>query len=350
MTFPSILGCHPRLSIVFLVAGFLFSANALGAILPILRRSFLDDPNKPNSAHANPIPSSGGVVFVFLAIIFGLLSAAFGSKLATCSPGWLAWIPLMCLPLAGVGMLDDHRDVSVWIRFGIQFITAGVLFAISPLSVSWWLVIPLLIAAVAIINFINFIDGMDGVLGGCSAILMLSAASSFALSQARFGSGLDPLPIYGLVGSILGFLCLNWSPAKVFMGDVGSTFIGSAYLGYVLQQRDDSSAISLLLVSFPILADAGGCVLRRIQYRQPILRPHKLMLYQRLNQSGWKHSQVASLYTGLTAWLAITHILGGLYWVLLMVVVQSFLCLWLDQRVAVPFLISLRNSQQKVPA
>lgn len=191
---------------------------------------------------------------------------------------------------------------------------------------------------------------MDGVLGGCSAILMLSAASSFALSQAHFGRGLDPLPIYGLVGSILGFLCLNLSPAKVFMGDVGSTFIGSAYRGYALQQRDDSSAISLLLVSFPKLADAGGCVLRRIQYRQPILRPHKLMLYQRLHQSDWKHSQVASLYSGLqpgslslTSWEDCT---GFCRWLLFH---HSSVFGWTNM-LRPPFLISLRNSQQKVPA
>ncbi|MEB3319145.1 MAG: glycosyl transferase [Cyanobacteriota bacterium] len=328
------------------LAGLLLSAAGLWLMLPWLRRGFLDDPNKPNSAHANPIPSAGGIVFVLLAILFGLLSLAFQARLGLGSSGWLAWIPLICLPLAAVGMLDDQRGVSVWVRFGVQSLTAGFLLAISPLPFTWLMVIPLMVLLVAVINFINFIDGMDGLLGGTSAVLMLAAALTFSLVPSPDARGFIGLPMYPLVGAIVGFLVWNWSPAKVFMGDVGSTFIGSVFVGYVLQQRDVSTAISLFLVSFPLIADAGGCVLRRIQAKQPILKPHKLMLYQRLNQSGWKHSQVALLYMILVSSLAIAHILSGLKGVLIIVIIQALICLWLDQRVAVPFLVSLRRSQR----
>ncbi len=345
MAIPALLGCQPLWSIIFFFSGILLSAFSLRALLPILRKRFLDDPNKPNSAHANPIPSGGGIVFVVLAVIFGLLSIVGRSNLSACSPGWLAWIPLLCLPLAIVGMVDDQRGLSVWVRFAVQFLTAGVLLSLSPQHYSPWTILPLLIAGVAIINFINFIDGMDGVLGGSSVFLLLAAAISFSLFQETHTKGVNPLPSFALIGAILGFLYWNWSPAKVFMGDVGSTFIGSIFIGYVLQQTDVASAISLLLVAFPLLADAGGCVIRRIREQQPILKPHKLMLYQRLNQRGWKHSQVAFLYTSLTAWLAITHILGGLYWVLASIVCQSLICVWLDQSIAVPFMVSLRRSQ-----
>jgi UDP-N-acetylmuramyl pentapeptide phosphotransferase/UDP-N-acetylglucosamine-1-phosphate transferase len=345
MSLPYTFNLNLLWAVNLFLSGLLLSVGGLWLILPWLRRAFLDDPNKPNSAHANPIPSAGGVVFVVVAILFGVLSLAFQTGLGLGTSGWLAWIPLICLPLAAVGMLDDQRGVSVWVRFGVQCFTAGFLLAISPLPYAWFLFLPLMVLVVGIINFINFIDGMDGLLGGTSALLMLAAALTFSLVHLANGSGSSALPIYPLIGAIVGFLFWNWSPAKVFMGDVGSTFIGSVFVGYVLQQRDFSTAVSLFLVSFPLIADAGGCVLRRIQQRQPILKPHKLMLYQRLNQSGWKHSQVALLYAGLVASLVIVHILAGLKWVLIVILIQAAFCLWLDQRVAVPFLVSLRRSQ-----
>ena len=330
---------------IFSISGVFLSFFGIQAIIPILRKSFLDDPNKANSAHANPIPSGGGIIFVAITVFFGLFSWVLGNLSIFESSGWLAWIPLISLPLAIVGMLDDYRGVSVWIRFGIQFLTAALLLLISPLQYSWLLVIPLLIAIVAVINFINFIDGMDGVLGASSFVFVLAGVISFSASGAVDAQGLNPVSLYALLGSLIGFLIWNWSPAKVFMGDVGSTFVGSVFVGYVLQQDSYASAMSLLLVSFPLLADAGGCVLRRIQYKQAILQPHKLMLYQRLNQNGWKHSQVAILYCALTAFLAVIHVWGGLFWMLKAIILESLVLLWLDQRVALRFVESLRRSK-----
>jgi UDP-N-acetylmuramyl pentapeptide phosphotransferase/UDP-N-acetylglucosamine-1-phosphate transferase len=213
---------------------------------------------------------------------------------------------------------------------------------------SWLFVIPLLIAIVAVINFINFIDGMDGVLGASSFVLILAAAVSFSVVGTVHSQESNPISLYALLGSLIGFLIWNWSPAKVFMGDVGSTFVGSVFVGYVLQQHSYASALSLLLVSFPLLADAGGCVLRRIQYKQAILKPHKLMLYQRLNQNGWKHSQVAILYCILTTFLAAVHLWGGLLWMLKAIILESIILLWLDQRVAIRFVESLRRSKSTI--
>ncbi|MFO0017802.1 MAG: glycosyl transferase [Synechococcaceae cyanobacterium] len=333
-------------AIIYFTSGVLLAFFGIQALIPLLRKRFLDDPNKPNSAHANPIPSGGGIVFVTITVLFGLLSLGFGSGSVFSGPGWLAWIPLISLPLAIVGMLDDYQGVSVWIRFGVQFLTASFLLLISPLDFPWLLFIPLLVSIVAVINFINFIDGMDGVLGASSFAFILASALSFVITSDSLKiSSADPVSLYALMGALLGFLFWNWSPAKVFMGDVGSTFVGSVFIGYVLQQHSYASAVSLLLVSFTLLADAGGCVIRRIQYKQAILKPHKLMLYQRLNQNGWKHYQVAILYFVLTSFLAIVHLWGGLNWMLIAIVFESVILLWLDQRVAVRFIDSLRRSK-----
>ena len=71
--------------------------------------------------------------------------------------------------------------------------------------------------------------------------------------------------LWPLVGALFGFLLWNWSPAKVFMGDVGSTFLGAVFAGVVLQQASFTAALGPLLVATPLLADACICVLRRLR-------------------------------------------------------------------------------------
>jgi UDP-N-acetylmuramyl pentapeptide phosphotransferase/UDP-N-acetylglucosamine-1-phosphate transferase len=186
-----------------------------------------------------------------------------------------------------------------------------------------WLL--LLIAGTAVINFTNFMDGLDGLVAGCMAVLFAVAA-------------LTGMPaLWPLVGALLGFLLWNWSPAKVFMGDVGSTFLGAVFAGVVLQQASFLAALGLLLVATPLLADASLCVLRRLFAGQRVFQAHRLHLFQRLHQAGWNHGRVASLYIAATTVLAIALLLGGLFCVAGLAVGVLLIGVWLDQRVAVPF-------------
>jgi UDP-N-acetylmuramyl pentapeptide phosphotransferase/UDP-N-acetylglucosamine-1-phosphate transferase len=98
--------------------------------------------------------------------------------------------------------------------------------AISPLALSWWLVPVAVFAATAVINFVNFSDGLDGLVAGCAAVLLTVAVLAL---PPEAGHGLLPL-----IGALLSFLAWNWSPARVFMGDVGSTFLGAVIAGMVL--------------------------------------------------------------------------------------------------------------------
>ena len=189
----------------------------------------------------------------------------------------------------------------------------------------------LLIAATAVINFINFTDGLDGLVAGCMVVLFAVAA-------------LTGMPaLWPLVGALFGFLLCNWSPAKVFMGDVGSTFLGAVFAGVVLQQASFTAALGLLLVATPLLADACICVLRRLLAGQRIFQAHRLHLFQRLHQAGWSHAAVASLYIASTAVLAIALLVGGWLWVLGFAGVVLLIGLWLDQRVALAFVVASRS-------
>ena len=170
-------------------------------------------------------------------------------------------------------------------------------------------------------------DGLDGLVAGCMTVTI--AALAIALDA--------PWPLWALVGSLLGFLIWNWSPAKVFMGDVGSTFLGAVFAGLVLQATSWSEAFGCLLVATPLLGDACLCVPRRLFAGQRVFQAHRLHLFQRLHQAGWSHSRVSLTYTAATALLALAMLAGGWPWVFGLAVAELLFGFWLDQRVAVPF-------------
>ena len=187
-----------------------------------------------------------------------------------------------------------------------------------------------LISISAVINFTNFMDGLDGLVCSCMVVAIFTAAIEF----------LAPWPVWALVGSLLGFLPWNWSPAKVFMGDVGSTFLGAVFASLVLHAHTWFEAFALLLVAFPLLGDAFLCVLRRFTSGQQVFQPHRLHLFQRLHQGGWSHARVSILYISATALLSVAFLYGGLSLVFLLAVFELFIGLWLDRHVAVPFSVA----------
>ncbi|WP_242036139.1 glycosyl transferase [Cyanobium sp. FACHB-13342] len=248
-------------------------------------------------------------------------------------------LPLLALPLAVVGFLDDRHNLPASLRYGVQLATALLLILMSPLPLPW-LALPLLfIAVTAVINFTNFMDGLDGLVTGCMAVALSAIATELAA----------PWPLWALVGALLGFLLWNWSPAKVFMGDVGSTFLGAVFAGLVLQARSWPEALGMLLVATPLLADACLCVPRRLMAGQPVFKAHRLHLFQRLHQAGWSHGQVASLYIAATAASAVALLWGGLQAVLTLAATELLVGLWLDQRVAVPFAKALAGTRAHQP-
>ncbi|MDM7953656.1 MAG: glycosyltransferase family 4 protein [Cyanobium sp. CZS 25K] len=303
--------------LAFLVLGAGLGALLLHRLLPLLERGLVDQPNA-RSSHQRPTPRGGGLAFV---LVGGGLAPLAGA-------GWQAWIPLICLPLALVGLLDDRLDLPAAGRYGIQIVTALALVAITPLALPWWLAPVVLFAVTAVINFVNFSDGLDGLVAGCASVLLIVAV----LAMAPDGEALLPL-----IGALLSFLAWNWSPARVFMGDVGSTFLGAVFAGMVLQQGTPAMALGLLLAGFPLLGDACFCVLRRWRAGQPIFQAHRLHLYQRLHQAGWPHSRVALLYISATALLGWALLVQGLPLELGLLLLELGLGLWLDRHRAAPF-------------
>jgi Fuc2NAc and GlcNAc transferase len=300
--------------------------------IPVLSQRLLDQPNF-RSSHRQPTPRGGGLVFVLVASITSGLAWMVGSSPASV-PLPLLTAPLLGVPVALVGLLDDLHNLPASWRYGVQLATALVVILASPLVAPSFAVLPLLvlllIAVTAVINFTNFMDGLDGLVAGCMAVSLTAAANQLSA----------PLPIWALLGSLLGFLIWNWSPAKVFMGDVGSTFLGTVFAVLVLQASSWSESLGLLLVATPLLGDACLCVPRRLMAGQRVFQAHRLHLFQRLHQAGWPHARVSSLYIAATSVLAMAHLLGGLPWVMYLATIELLIGIWLDQQVAVPFSVA----------
>ena len=214
----------------------LLSYFLLKLTLPFFGKFFLDIPNK-RSLHKKTVFRAGGIIFVLLSVIFSTLRGYY--------------LPIFCLPLAIIGLIDDKINLSSSIRYLFQLATViFLIFNIFPsVYLNFFILIFLIIFGTAIINFINFMDGSDGLVAGC-----LSLALFF------FSFKLNP-EISPLVGALMGFLILNWSPAKVFMGDVGSTFLGAILFGIFLQAKSYEEAFTVFLIIFPLIGDAFTCVL-----------------------------------------------------------------------------------------
>ena len=307
----------------------------LYALIPQLRRRLIDQPNA-RSSHLEPTPRGGGISFVAVSSVFSGIALLSGQGFAVDA------LPLIAAPLAVVGLLDDCHNLPATWRYGFQLITATFMLGFSPLVHRFglavvfgnWLLLLVLallvIAVTAVVNFTNFMDGLDGLVAGCMAVTIAALAIALAVSWS----------LWALVGSLLGFLFWNWGPAKVFMGDVGSTFLGAVFAGLVLQASSWPEALGYLLVATPLLGDACLCVPRRWLAGQRVFQPHRLHLFQRLYQAGWPHARVSLAYIAATAVLAVAMLTGGLPWVFGLAVLEILVGVWLDQHVAVPFALA----------
>jgi Fuc2NAc and GlcNAc transferase len=280
----------------------------LGLLLPQLRKKLLDVPNQ-RSSHIVATPRGGGITFV---IIGTLLNYIF-------STGVIRWIPIICLPLSITGTVDDYKGLPASWRYIVQAFTATILILISNIEIPFWQIPLYIFLVTSMINFMNFMDGLDGIVAGCSVILFI-ASSNWSLS-----------------GAIFGFLLWNWSPAKVFMGDTGSTYIGAVFAGLAFQSSSTQNMLSLIFVGFPLFADALTCVIRRLFHGDNIFKAHKQHLYQRLNQAGWTHSQVATLYVCSVFALVFARAYWSLNILTMIVILEILVGVFLDQAVATRF-------------
>lgn len=253
---------------------------------PIARR-LLDRPNE-RSLHTEVVPRVGGI-----ALLAGALPFAF----ATASPT-LAILLALALLLAIVSAIDDVRALPVAVRLAAHFAAAVVasmvvigdavrIGTLSPLY------IPLAILAIAwMANLFNFMDGSDGLAGSMAAV-GFGTLGMIALGIGQVGLGTACI---ALASASVGFLAVNWPPARVFMGDAGAVPLGflSGALGALGWMASAWPAWFPVMVFAPFVFDATFTLLRRLARRERVWIAHREHGYQRLVLTGWNKRKLAA--------------------------------------------------------
>jgi UDP-N-acetylmuramyl pentapeptide phosphotransferase/UDP-N-acetylglucosamine-1-phosphate transferase len=270
------------------------------------QRGILDHPNE-RSSHSIPTPRGGGAPIVILVTLGSI--AAWSMYANAISPRRGALLVAAALVLATISALDDVRHVASGLRALVHLgAAAAVLLALGPLTFRLpgiGVLIPLaaaLVTAVWIVgltNAYNFMDGIDGiaaaqaVIGGAGwAAVALSVNDAFTAAIALL-----------VAATALGFLLHNWSPPSIFMGDVGSAFLGFTFATLPLIWHGDRArapVIAFLLV-WPFVLDSAFTFLRRLRKRERVFEAHRSHVYQRLCATGWSHARVTTLYATLAA-------------------------------------------------
>ena len=325
----------------------LFAAGLTWLVLR--RRAFVDIPND-RSSHAAPTPRGGGIGIVAGAGA-GACAWLIVHSSSDIAASALAGLFAGAFVVAIAGLVDDMRRATAAFKLAGQAIAAviaiagGVSFerayvpgfgtvalgALGPIATFLWLV--------AMTNAYNFMDGLDGVGGGVAVV----AAACLSAVAASVGAGTLAGLAAVLAAASFGFLVFNWPPARVFMGDVGSQFLGFAFaaLAVLLAQTDASGAlvyvVPVLLIHF--IFDTAFTFLRRLARGENVVSAHRSHLYQRLDRSGFGHARVAATLCGMTAmqgmaalWAASRPASAWLLALLAMLAIQAIYAAWVTLR------------------
>jgi len=290
----------------FCTAGLLTSVLVRRLLPWLTARRMLAMPTA-RSSHCTPTPCGGGLGIVI--VLVPVLALAAASDPTT---PWTA-CALGCAALAWCSWVDDRRGVAPLVRLAVQVVAiVGVVVCLDRPVIAWlpsWLDRTLVaLAWLWFTNLYNFMDGIDGLAGVETVAIGVGLVAIAAL-------GLAPgLPVFvpaAAGGAALGFLRWNWSPARVFLGDVGSVPLGYA-LGFVLLfvASTDAGPAALVLPAY-FLVDASLTLVRRVLAGHRPWHAHRDHYYQRAVASGRGHARVTADVARTNAVLVVLAIAGA---------------------------------------
>lgn len=269
-----------------------------------LRKQLIDIPNH-RSSHVLPTPRGGGLIVVLV----WMFSVLFLSLLHRISIQTALLFILPSVLLACISFIDDMVGLSAKIRIIAHTLVAFMFILLTHgLFHNWVINLIALFMMVWSINLFNFMDGTDG-FASIEALFVLLPYAFFLHSV----NAQDVSLMLGIVcACIIGFLGLNFPPAKIFMGDVGSAFLGfliMATLLYAQQHVGIPIILGFTLYSL-FIYDATITLIRRILKKEKWTQAHRLHAYQRLHQSGWSHRKILSGVCGINLLLLILALSG----------------------------------------
>lgn len=276
----------------------------------------IDVPEDDRRMHTKPIPRFGGfAIFISFLIAVTIYSDLNSSKIF----GLILGSSIIVL----MGIIDDVRGLSAKTKLIVQIVAASILFYFGfriefftnlfetnqivrigllsfPITIFW---------IVGITNTINLIDGLDGLAVGISTI----AAVTLAYVSFSFGRYETLLLCLILIGANLGFLPYNFNPAKIFMGDAGSMFLGFILAAISIEGSLKSAAaitvfIPVIALGIPIF-DTSFAIVRRIINKQPLMQADNGHLHHRLLSIGMEHKKAVMVMYLVSSLLGISVVL-----------------------------------------
>jgi UDP-GlcNAc:undecaprenyl-phosphate GlcNAc-1-phosphate transferase len=286
-----------------LFAAVLFFISILITRFMILRLYVIDVPTE-RSSHNLPTPKSGGIAIV-TAFSVGVLAIFMIAEKAMIMKPYFFGFVFSSLLIAGISFYDDLKSRPFTFKLTAQFLAVAVVLAsgliideivlpFSGIVVLGWLSYPVtLLWILGLTNAFNFMDGLDGLAAGAAVI----ASAFLCIITYNQGSLFVYITCYALFAGILGFLVYNFPPARIFMGDVGSAFIGFCFavLAVIAARYDHShtSYFVIPLLLFNFIYDTSFTLVRRFLKGERLVEAHKSHLYQLFNRIGYSQRFVS---------------------------------------------------------
>jgi UDP-GlcNAc:undecaprenyl-phosphate GlcNAc-1-phosphate transferase len=267
----------------------------------------VDQPDAARKVHRYPIPRVGGLaIAISYLVAYVLVRPEGGSPLAQQLS--LVWRLLPGAALAfAVGLLDDLFNLRAWIKLAGQIAAAGLacVGGVRVLSIggtptnAWWSIPLTILWLLACMNAFNLVDGLDGLAAGVGLFATLTVFAA-AMMQHNMVLAVATFP---LAGALLAFLCYNFNPATIFLGDSGSLLIGFLLGCYAAIWSNKSATLlgmtaPLMALSIPLL-DVALAIVRRFLRRQPIFTADRGHIHHRLLDRGFTPRRVVLMLYGL---------------------------------------------------
>jgi len=269
----------------------------------------MDIPNA-RSAHNIPTPKSGGVSVVTTFLI-GVVIIFLVADKAVIRQVYFYGFVFSAVLIAVISLYDDVTNKPLIIKLLTQFAAVGVVLVsglvIDQIAMPFfglvfmgWLSYPIsFLWILGLTNAFNFMDGLDGLAGGVAVIV----SAFFCFITFSQGSVFVYITSYTVLSGALGFLIYNWPPARVFMGDVGSSFLGFVFAVLaIIAARYDVSHTSFLvmpLLLFNFIYDTFFTFIRRLLRGERVVDAHRTHLYQLVNRLGYSHQAVSLFHYGV---------------------------------------------------
>lgn len=320
----------------FIILSFCLSLISMPIIIKLCDKYRIYDYQSSRKIHSGDISRLGGIGIAFSFFVSTTFFLIFSPKIS-----FISYLPfvLASLIIFIFGLIDDILTLKANLKLFVQLIAVSIVVFTGnrfkqvgpwelPIIVSYILTFCWIIG---VINAFNLIDGLDGLCGSLSFTTITTVGILYLLAGNNESSF-----CFILAASILGFLCFNWPPAKLFMGDSGSQFLG--FMIAVIPLFDSNNILEhnkfliiVTLSAFPIF-DTIAAIWRRIRDKRPIMSPDKAHLHHKLLNLGYTKNTVLYLVAFIQIILCflviLSYFLGTLKGSMILLLSLSFITLF----------------------